>query len=191
MPIKRSAAVILTLIMMLGCLVGCGSQYSPGGNSLNDSSSWVSVTSEDGKYQLQVPAKWKDLKGQLSQDATLEYGDPSKEQYLMLLPESKESLSMNFKEYTTVILHNIASNMENAVIDQTADIAIQETPATLTGISGSSDQIKVQYWVYTVETQQDFLQVVTCTLQSKAEETKPLIEQVVGTLQPVSEESKQ
>ena len=98
---------------------------------------------------------------------------------------------MNFKEYTTVILHNSASNMENAVIDQTADITIQETPATLTGISGSSDQIKVQYWVYTVETQQDFLQVVTCTLQSKAEETKPLIEQVVGTLQPVSEESKQ
>jgi hypothetical protein len=184
MKYSKIMAAVLAVLLTIGCFSGCGLLGTGQSTSSKNTAvqTTVQLTSSDGKYSLEIPDKWKDMQAALSSDSVLACGNNAKEQYLIIIPDSKSELSMNFSEYTSVILHQIGTNMENAVIDQTADFEIPGHAATRTTVSGTADGLKVRYWVYTVDCPEDYLQIVAWTLQDKAEETEQTYDQVAQSL---------
>lgn len=174
-----AAAVALCLGGVLGCsLAGADSRPA---STLSQSQLTGALSSTDDAYSIRIPENWRELDN-LSPDAILSCGDPNREQYLMVIPDSRSATGMNFQEYTTVVLHQVGTGLEDAVIGQSTDFMFRDQAGSKTSVSGTADGVKVRYWVYTVECPDDYLQIVAWTLEDKAAETQGLFDQIARTL---------
>ena len=180
---KRSLRVFwaAAAAVLLGCVFGCAFAGGDAGSSSSAGRPAAALSSDGGGYTIRVPDGWRKLDG-LSEDAILSCGGPAREQYLIIIPDSRSATGMTLQEYTSVVLHQISAGLEDAAIGQSAEFPIGEHAALRTQVSGTVEGVKVRYLVYTAGFPDDYLQIVAWTLEEKADETQPLFDEIVRTL---------
>lgn len=182
---KKIVALLLTAVMTVGVLCSC----SVAGDLLSSFTKKedVKITSSDGKYSVMAPGTWEDLAGQLNSSATLEAGNLKDEQYMAVLPDNKEDLNLSFDEYVDIVYENILSAVQGAEQKERESVSINGKNGYCMEVTGTVDNINVTYWIYTIDAKEDYLQVLTWTLKSKADTNKEILQKTVETL---TEEAK-
>lgn len=180
MKIKKLIAVAAAAVLAISAFTGCG---------ISKKTKAATQTSTDGKYSVSIPSDWDDLSGQLNSVANLECGNPAKEQYLAAIPDSKVDFTGTFDEYTDIIISNIVSNVEDVSEGERQSMDINGNNAYLTEISGTVDNIKITYWVYTVDCTEDYMQVLVWTLQSKANDNKETLQKAATSFKETGSSS--
>ena len=178
MKAKRIFSISLACLLICGLVSSCA--------LLSGSKKEKTFTSDDGKYSVTATG-WADLDGELNDVATLEVGRLTDEQYLIVIPDAQEDLDMNFEEFTEIVVENMASSVDNAELGESEALEINGMNAFCTPLSGSIESLKAQYWLYTVETSEDYVQILTWTLKSKADENEDTLRTVATSFQEIKE----
>lgn len=179
---KHTVAVVLAAML---CFVMASCLKIPSKTTSGPAETYVSTNK---KYSVQASG-WSDLSGRLNKVSILEAGSLVKEQYLALIPDSKTDLAMNFDESTTRVVENLVKNLEQGKQEHTEPLTINGMPATCTSITGAVNKINAQYWLYTVECSDDYMQILTWTLSSKADTNKPVLRKVALSFQDLAPSS--
>lgn len=179
--LKKLSAVILA-VLITGVFTSC--HIVP--DILNDNSDSdelsekISSTGEEGTFTISVPKDWRAYQGELNDTAVLEAGCEKEEQYLIVFQESKEDLDMTLEEYTDLALQGIGA--ENVNIGEKESLTVDGKPSLCIPVSGTVDQINIQYWIFTVEHDSDFLEIITWTLKSMADDNEQLLKDIAQSL---------
>lgn len=90
----------------------------------------VSVVSEDSELQLQVPASWEDLKGDLNPAASIEVGDKFDETYAMVISDSREDFAdpPSLEEFAQGQLRYFTRRLESPSLSEGINVAEYEQP---------------------------------------------------------------
>ncbi len=149
----------------------------------SDSDTTKVVKSEDGKMELTIPSNWNDNDEDLHDEAELRVSSYSEEKYAIVLNEEKESFEddMTLQEYHDLIIGNMKESIDNFEASEPTETDLNGNKAILVEIKGSVDKIKVVYWIYTLESTNNFTQVIGWTLQKDGEKNKEAIMKVMNS----------
>ena len=183
MSFNKKFISCLLVIFMITFFTGCDRNHQKVTlSNISKIYSLSSVQCDANKYILDLPEDWTCLDTSFSPDAILSCGNLKNDQYLMMIADSKSDVTVDFTEYTSMVLHQVATTLDNAVIQQTSNLKISDYEGTVTAIIGTLNQIKVQYWVYTVDCANDYLQIITAALQEKAGQTQLTYDHIIQSL---------
>lgn len=87
---------------------------------------------------------------------------------------------MTLEEYTGFALQGIGA--ENVSTGEPEQLTVDGKSAMCVPVSGTVNQINIQYWIFTVDHDRDFLEIITWTLKSKADENEELLKNVAKSL---------
>ena len=142
------------------------------------------ITATDGQSQLSVPAGWS-KHDDLHDDAELQVANPVLEQYMIVLTENKaDFVDTDLEDYTEIVLESVVATAGGEEPEPTS-LTINGRPAVQYEVHGTVDNMKVVYWLTTVEGTENYYQVLGWTLDSKAEENRPVLQEVVQSFQEV------
>lgn len=137
------------------------------------------LTSSDGKAQLTVPGSWRN-DPELHAEAALRASNRLSEMYVIVLSESRQDFADEFtlEAFTELTRTNMLSQI--IAPDATAPVAatVGNRPALQYTVRGTVDNIKVVYLVTVVETQTNFHQILTWTLNSRFDQNWHTLDEV-------------
>jgi hypothetical protein len=143
------------------------------------------ITATDGQSQLTVPGTWNTLRD-LNDKAELQTGNPVRDQYTIVLTESKADFSgIDLDGYTELVLDGMRQNMEGASLSSPRELTIGGRPALQHEVRGTVDKTNVVFWVTTVEGTKNYYQVLAWTLASKADDNRSLFEKVITSFREI------
>ena len=180
MKVKKLIAIALSGLMTAAALSSCMVIDRVLGD--DSQTQTFESTGQNGTYSVTAPKNWSALKGELIEGAELELGNKVKEQYLVVLRESKEDLEMTFEEYQQAVQENTESSLENAQVGAKTGETINGEKAVCMPISGTVDKLNVQYWLHLVDHEDAYIRIITWTLKSKAEESKQIMQDAAVSL---------
>ena len=170
---KKVLSIVLAAVMLL-CLTSC---FSSGGND-----GVQTIRSSGSTLTMEFPKTWKTQK--LNDEASIEMALASKEQYLVVLEESREHFAEGFtlNGYITLVKESMEPAVEGAQSTAIRDVQVGTLNAKQFDISGSVSGIKVTYLVTCFEANNIFYQVVAWSLQSKYTEAKAAFNTILGSV---------
>ena len=176
MQIKNSNLVnsLIAVALLVCVVVGCKQMKSLGSQTV--------VKSDDGKFQITVPAGWQ-KNAFPSTKTDMRAGNLIQEVYVMVINERKA----DFTDETT--LDNYTEIVRNATIENlTHPDATPPLPVTINGnqgrqyeIQGTAQNMKIAYLITTVETAEHFHQIVTWTLASRIDKNQATLQEVTNS----------
>ena len=147
------AVVLLTTLVIAGC-------SGKGGDAM--------IKSAEGDIQLTVGADWKtDLK--LNPNAKLSAGNPGKEQYVIVVTNSKSDMSdgATLDDFKQLFIANTEVMAKNLKEIETKDITIDSVPAKQVEFTAEASNIKAHYLAFLLGKGNTFYQIVTYSTESK------------------------
>jgi hypothetical protein len=166
-------AIVLLVLAVAGCkqLQGLGSP--------------TVLKSPDGKFQLTVPAGWRENPS-LNEKADIKAGNPIQEMYVVVITESKSDFTddMTLSEYTNIVRDSMTSNLTSPNSSPPSAVTINGRSGLQYELQGAVKNVKLTYLVTTVETTDHYHQVITWTLQSHMDRNRATLHQVAGTFRP-------
>lgn len=171
--------------------LGCGAFLQGFQEGMAKSQAPQKLLTRDKRLEITVPNTWKsDLS--LNDKADLGAKYPSKEEYIILLDESKEDFEdMNLQKHSELTLGALQKNLGgSSQASEPEDLTINGLPARQVVVRGSSDGVKVVFLHTTVETDKSYCQVLAWTLSSDWDDNKADLQQVVKSLREVKPEKK-
>ncbi|OPZ90912.1 MAG: hypothetical protein BWY74_02151 [Firmicutes bacterium ADurb.Bin419] len=149
----------------------------------SDSETTKVVKSEDGKMELTIPSNWNDNDEELHDEAELKVSSYVEEKYVIVLNEEKSAFEddMTLQEYHDIIIGAMKDSVDNSEVSAPTETELNGNKAILVQIKGSVNKIKVTYWVYTVESTDNFTQVIGWTLQKDEEKNTEAIMNVMNS----------
>lgn len=192
--VKRGILAITLALGMLIVFSGCGflgvissamSSREGSDESGQSSEKMQELTAYDGSFTMKAPEDWKLLDKSYNELSVLSAGNGKGEQYVVVIPESKQDFSdtLTLDEYNQLILNNYKSNGEDITVQDPKSIQVSGKKAFMTEIAATVDKIKVVYWVYTIDYDDQFVQVATWTLASKRDAAPPVFSEILATFQ--------
>jgi hypothetical protein len=143
------------------------------------------LRSDDGSIQVTAPGTWKQIPD-LNDQADLQVGYARQEQYLIVLTENQVDLvDIDLEAYSDMVLEQMPSVIESSETSAARIMQINGRPAIQYEISGTVDNIKVVYWLTSVEGEKNFHQILAWTLDSKAETNRPIMLKVIESFAEV------
>lgn len=142
------------------------------------------VQSDDGLLSLELPDDWKILTG-LHEDATLQAGNIFDEEYLVLLTDLKIDFAGSLEEHTDVTSNAMLESMIDGEKSRAERIEINGLPAIRYEISGTIDNLRIDYIQTTVEAPDAFHQLLGWTIRSRRDTALPTISQAIQTAHPL------
>ena len=164
-------------LLLFVAVLACKSLQSPDKSTI--------LNSPDGKFQLTVPAGWREHAG-LNDKADIKAASLIDEMYVIVITEAKLDFTdeMTLDQYTTISRDSMVSNL--AASDATPPV-----PVTISGnagrqyeIQGAVENVRLAYLVTTVETAAHYHQIITWTLRSRINENQMTLQQVTETFRP-------
>lgn len=148
------------------------------------------LLTKDKRIEITVPKSWtSDLS--LNDKADLGAKYPSKEEYIILLDESKEDFEdMNLQKHSDLTLGALRKNLDGSEASEPEELTINGLPARQVVVKGTSDGVKVVFLHTTVETDKSFCQVLAWTLSSDWDDNKDDLQQVVKSFREATPEKK-
>ena len=136
----------------LGGSAGDGSQ-SPASAETTAKEEWQTITSEGSGFSLSFPLTWTATE-ELSELATIEMGYPKQDQYLVVIPESKDGFGdeVDLAYFSDLAKQVTQANLEDPIIANEGATTIGDgIAAHQFEISGSASGIKVAYLITLTE----------------------------------------
>lgn len=180
---KGFTTLVLALMIVATTLMAVGCANSSDLISENEAET-VNIASIDGKYEITADSSWVELTGELSADATLEVGNATDNYYLVVISENKVDFDMDLAGYNEVILDMMSSdpNATNPIQYDTVTVKLDNgMDAYKTRLDLTYDGINAVYWIYALETEEEYVQLVGYTLKSVGEENESIIDEVALT----------
>jgi hypothetical protein len=143
------------------------------------------VTSKNGDSQVRLPAHWSPLQG-LHERATIQAGNKQREEYLIVLSESKANFADDFtyRDYSRITREGLMKNIEQPkVVGEPTELLINGRRAVRYEIHGVSakTRLKIVYLHTTVDGEKSFHQVLTWTLPTRLAEARAALEEATNS----------
>lgn len=163
----RLAAVVLLVCAVVGC------------KQFQKLAQPTVLKSPDGKYELTVPAGWRES-ALSSEQAEIKAGNPLAEMYVLVLTEEKADFTdeTTLDDYTNIVRDAMAANLEGPDSSPPLPVMINGNPGRQYEIQGATKNVKLAYIVTTVETAEQFHQIVTWTLRSRIDKNQTTLQKV-------------
>lgn len=147
------------------------------------------LKSPDGKFQLTVPAGWRE-NSSLNEQAEIKAANPLQEMYVIVLTEAKTDFTddMTLDQFTTITRESMTSNVTSPELSPPLPVTINGNSARQYEIQGEVKNVKLAYLITTVETAAHFHQVVTWTLRSRIDKNQTTLQQVAGSFRPTPDQ---
>jgi predicted Zn-dependent protease len=144
------------------------------------------MKSTDGKIEVTVPNSWK-VENLNNDVAILEVANLSKEQYLLIISEASEDFAEDTKpsDYIQLVLQNIQNVSTNPVASEIKDLKINGLDASQCDISAEVEKMKIKYLLTVIKSEDQFIQVLAWSLNSKYDENKATLESVANSVRVV------
>jgi hypothetical protein len=148
------------------------------------------VTSRDGRSRITVPGKWLDIPRDAGK-AELQVGDPGRDQYLALMTVSREDVAkgVSLDRFARRMIQNMRDNLTDVSVSDPERMAVQGRSAVLYEVRATEDDLRVVYWITSVEGERGYHTVLAWTLVSRAAETEPLYRKSVESFQEIPPEA--
>ena len=144
------------------------------------------LTSLDGASQITVPEDWNET-NELNDVATIQAANFNKEQYVIVIEDSKEDFTdANLDDHSQITSQLIVDGLTAPNLTSPNSITINGYTALQREIQGSFENINVVYLHTSIETPTHFYQIVTWSLKSRFEENRSVFEQVTQSFQEVN-----
>ena len=109
------------------------------------------IVSTDGESRLVVPKDWREMK-ELNEAAELQAGNPSTEQYIMVLSEKKSDFdNMTLSRHHQLTRESMMQKMQNPSAGQTRQLTINGKSALQDEISGTQSGMDIVFLHTTIE----------------------------------------
>ncbi len=139
------------------------------------------VSSLDNDVHLTVPGNWRALDS-LHEEASLSYGNETREEYLILLTDPKADFDGSLEEHVDLTSSNMLDALEGAEVVSREALQVGGHDAIRVELRGTSDYVRIIYVQLTVETEDAFQQFLVWTLPSKLDEALPVFEKVLASI---------
>jgi hypothetical protein len=116
----------------------------------------------DGKYSLDVPAFLKETED-IALDATLQYENPYRNLYIIVMEDDKRSSGMDFEAYHKMAVGRITEDplLEEPTIEDEEEKMVNGLRAIETSIFGTMDEKEIIFYKHmTVDGEETYYQVV-------------------------------
>lgn len=171
-------------LLLLGLLLGCGFAQALSGSG-NTSNTKV-ITSTDGLTQVTVPDNWQDNLD-LNDIASLQAGNARQELYLIVISENKSDfVDMDLEQYSEQTIGNILDSLQSSEVSEPETMTINGHQALQKEIRGVIDNLRVIYLHTSIESAENYHQVLVWTLQSQSEKGLPVLRDVVQSFTEVA-----
>lgn len=151
-----------------------------------------SFSNFDGSLRVEAPANWKVM--DLNEEAHIEIGDADKEAYLIVIPESKEDLhGWNIDKHSAITLGNLLYLVDFPQVVGPKYLEINGNRSIQYEVHGANQGLNISYILTTIETAENFHQVLAWSLKSRFRKNKNTLEKAIESFQevPLNAESKQ
>jgi hypothetical protein len=139
------------------------------------------VVSSDGVSRVTVPKDWSELKD-LNDAAELQAGNRSKEQYVMVLSESKSDFDgMTLSQHHQLTRNAMLRKMTDPKASEPVEGTINGHNALQDEIGGTQDGVNIVFLHTTVEGDEKFHQILAWTSKSRWDEQKEKLREVTRT----------
>lgn len=140
------------------------------------------VASPDQKYALTVPHSWRAM-NEINAKASIATGNGLKEQYLMVISESKDGFTGTLSDYAQTVTENIAAKASNAQSGDLEQVTVNGKNALRRRITGKIEGLDIAYMHTSLETDDQWCQLICWTLAPREKIAFPVFEKVVNTLE--------
>lgn len=141
------------------------------------------VRSSDGHSEIAIPPSWRELR-ELNEEATIQVGDPTGDEYVMVLSETKEDFAagMTLERFAEINLGHMKQTLTDETVSPSRAVTIQGRPALQFEVRGTIDMLNVVYLVTYVEGIKLYHQVICWTRKSKFESSRARLVQATNSL---------
>ena len=174
---RRLAALLAAAVMMALSLCGCNVVLLLG--NLEETSSPVTFTSDDGRYSLTATAVWE--KDPDSANALFIQRTDAREGYVTVIRDAKAELEsgLTLQEYAEFYIQTLGDTREDTSVVRGA---LKERPAYTFDQRGSVNNIRVAYRAYCLETDDAFVAMIGWMRASDWAEHEQELQQVLESL---------
>ncbi|HHV59377.1 MAG TPA: hypothetical protein GXX49_03610 [Clostridiaceae bacterium] len=173
---KSNIFKIILVLCVLLALCGCSQETG----SFFDATE-KTVESEDGRLSLKLPGNWEKSKIKLNPEARLEVSSQNDESHVFVIDESKKAFveSIKLEDYYEILIENFNNELYDCKVSEPTEIIVDGKKSILTEIKGSTGDSRVVYWLLAVDSGDSFTQVTGWTLESRYDQSKEEILDIV------------
>jgi TM2 domain-containing membrane protein YozV/type II secretory pathway pseudopilin PulG len=141
------------------------------------------VTADDGLTRIRLPNNWKQMP-ELTEIGSIEYGNPRREQYALVISEPKADLSdsMDLEAYNELLLdQNYRSGINNLSLEFRGQVSFNDLKGLKYEVRGEIDNINIVYLHTSLEGKNHFHQVLFWTLPTRWADAAEIYEAALTT----------
>jgi len=138
------------------------------------------LSANNGKLRLEVPGSWKEMP-ELNEAASIAAGDGFKEQYVMVIENSKTDFAGSLEDFDEIVTERIRENLKDAEISDAESRKVGDFPALHRRAAGVTEKINVVYHSVSIETKTSFCQILTWTTRSRESVAEPVFREVIDS----------
>lgn len=139
------------------------------------------LKSADGLSQISLPAGWKQDRA-LHATAELAASNRAGEMYVLVLSENKSDFDeMSLEKNSEITRKGLLEGTKSPQTSEPRRLAINGSPALQYEIQAIVDNVHIGYLHTTVETAQNYHQILAWSLRSRFEKAKPVLQEVIAS----------
>jgi hypothetical protein len=147
------------------------------------------LKSIDGQTQIVLPGGWKAYR-KLNDAAELQAANLGKNLYILVLTESKDDFDrISLKQHSAITRDSLLKSLTAPEVMGPKELTVSGYPALQFEIRGQIDNTKICYLHTTVETAQNFHQILAWTSKSGFEKNKMELQQVINSFREIQNTS--
>jgi hypothetical protein len=176
-------AIILSLLGAGGVITGVVLAARGFSKAIAAQAKSKTVVSDDGWVRMEIPGTWSPLR-ELHKDASLKVGNKFREEYAIVISETKTDFDGTLDDFAKVTTGAIGKSLgASAGVGPIENATAGKFTARRCRLAGKVDKIRVVYFHYSVETPEGFHQLIMWTLPSKERDAWPTFERVAGSFE--------
>lgn len=140
------------------------------------------IISPDSSVSMVLPATFHPLV--LNPGATLQFGDSATESYVMVLLESKQDMvGWNLTRHSMITLAHVLASLDSPEVAGPDSLAIGGHEAVQYTVKGATQGRRIAYLHTTIDSPDNFAQVVAWTVASRWSSNEDLIREIVASIE--------
>lgn len=171
--------LVITSLLLLagGALVAVGAWKGYQNGSTRAKTTEI-ITSSDGIVQFSIPSNWKNLT-QLPEQGTIRKGNLSREEYLLVLAESKADFTGTLEDAAIAGIAVIKGTLTDVKCSEPTFLTIGRRQAVQYEISGVINQYRIVYLATFVDAPGSLQKILMWTMESKRDAALPIFKTVL------------
>lgn len=143
------------------------------------------------KYSLELPDFLSEVQN-LNPEASLQYQNPLKEFYVIVLDEPKNYFTdaIGLEEYKNILRTNLETSLESPTFSPSRDTVINGLKTKLSSLSDKRDGIAIYYQFAYIESKTHFYQILTWTLENRKDKFSPDMDKIIASFKELENKKK-